>query len=193
MKSNVCKIEKGSFDLAPILSETEKVTEYNGLSAKDALRIRLLAEELVSMLPAIVKNFDGEFWLENDGNDYELHVKMAVDRMDLDTRNDLIKVSKENKNASAVGITGKICAVFDYMALSGDESIMMPTVGSEYGFASNVDFSYLWSLRQYQESVPQKEKEKWDEFEKSIIAKLADDVIVGVRGKKVNIVIKKKI
>ena len=36
------------------------------------------------------------------------------------------------------------------------------------------------------------ENEKWDELEKSIVAKLADDVIVGVRGKNVEIVIKKE-
>ena len=32
----------------------------------------------------------------------------------------------------------------------------------------------------------------WDQLEKSIVAKLADDVIVGVRGKKVEIIIIKE-
>ena len=36
------------------------------------------------------------------------------------------------------------------------------------------------------------DSEEWDQLEKSIVAKLADDVIVGVRGKKVEIIIKKK-
>ena len=35
------------------------------------------------------------------------------------------------------------------------------------------------------------EGEAWDEFERSIIAKVADDVVVGVKGKTVNISIKK--
>ena len=35
------------------------------------------------------------------------------------------------------------------------------------------------------------EKEKWDEFERSILVKLADDVEVGVKGKSVTITIKK--
>ena len=36
------------------------------------------------------------------------------------------------------------------------------------------------------------EKENWDELEKSVIASVADDVIVGVKGKKAEIVIIKK-
>ena len=34
--------------------------------------------------------------------------------------------------------------------------------------------------------------EAWDELEKSVIASVADDVIVGVRGKRAEIVILKK-
>ena len=34
-------------------------------------------------------------------------------------------------------------------------------------------------------------KEAWDELEKSVIAKIADDVIVGLKGKRVDIIVKK--
>ena len=54
-------------------------------------------------------------------------------------------------------------------------------------------YSYAWTLNNY---VSQKQESTdtaaWDELEKSIVAKLADDVIVGVRGKNVEIVIKKE-
>ena len=49
------------------------------------------------------------------------------------------------------------------------------------------------NYRESFDSNAQAEKqEAWDELEKSIIAKLADDVIVGVLGGKVDIVVKKK-
>jgi hypothetical protein len=44
MKSNVCKIENGTRDLESILKESERVAEYNGLSHKQALHLRLLCE-----------------------------------------------------------------------------------------------------------------------------------------------------
>jgi hypothetical protein len=53
-----------------------------------------------------------------------------------------------------------------------------------------------WSLEGYRMEIQQaeetKRKECWDELEKSIVANLADDVIVGIDGREVNIVIKKK-
>ena len=126
MKSNVCKIEKGTQELELIFAESEKVAKYNELSHKQALQLRLLCEELVNMLPSIVSNFSGEFWIENKEHYYELCVSVKVDNMDVETRDRLINVSKNRKNASIVGITGKIRAVFDYMAMGGGRSNDLP-------------------------------------------------------------------
>ena len=192
MQSNVCRIEKGSTQMDHIFRECEKVAKYNELNGKQALRLRLLCEELVNMLPSIVSNFSGEFCIENQGNDYELRMNVSVDGMDVETRSRLIKVSKNNRNASVVGITGKIRAVFDYMAMSSGDPVMSPA--SRYGFSTNIDFSQIWSLRQYQDGVREDSgegSEEWDEFERSIIASVADDVLVGVKGNCVSIIIKK--
>ena len=37
MRSNVCKIEKGTKDLDAILAENERVAAYNGLNHKQTL------------------------------------------------------------------------------------------------------------------------------------------------------------
>ena len=47
-----------------------------------------------------------------------------------------------------------------------------------------------WTLNRYKDSVRDSE-ESWDELEKSIIANLADDVAVSVKGNKVEILITK--
>ena len=191
MKSHVYKIEKGTQVLDEILFESEKVAKYNDLDHKEALQLRLLSEELVNLLPSVVSNFSGEFWIENRDNYYELCVSVSVEDMDFDTRERLIKVSKNNKNAFVVGITGKIQAVFDYMVIDRNDPMISPA--GKYGFSTNIDFSQIWSLKEYQESVmaEKKARDAWDEFERSIIVKIADDVIVGVKGKKVSIIIKK--
>ena len=192
MKSHVHKIKKGTKVLDEIFVESEKVAKYNELNHKQALQLRLLCEELINMLPSIVSNFSGDFWIETKGDDYELCVSVSVDDMDAETRDRLVKVSKNNKNASVVGITGKIRAVFDYMAMGSNDPMISPA--GRYGFGTSIDFSQIWSLQQYRNGLQKGEKEskEWDEFEKSIIAKIADDVIVGVQGKNVNMIIKKK-
>ena len=192
MKSNVYQIQKGARVLDEIFVESEKVAVYNELNHKQTLQLRLLCEELVNMLPSIVSSFSGEFWIETRGDLYELCVSVSVEDMDMETRDRLIQVSKSRHNAAVVGISGKIRAVFDYMAMGGGDPMISPA--GHYGFSTSIDFSQIWSLQQYRDNVEKdgEESPEWDEFERSIIVKIADDVIVGVKGKKVNIIIQKK-
>ena len=206
MKSNICKLNKDLTCLEAVLSEVEKVTKYNGLEDKKALRLRLLAEELCGMLPGLVENFNGEFWAENEGDNYELHVELKADDMSIDLRDELISVSKSGKNAAAKGIMGKIRAVAETMLLAAFDPDLAPMAapGEFYDYHGyNMGFGYIapemeaelgciytWSLFNYKTAVEDKEDE-YAELERSIVAKLADDIIVGVRGKNVEIVVKK--
>ena len=192
MKSNICVVEKGGLGLENILWEVEKVTKYNEMPKKEALRLRLLAEELVGMLPELVNDFEGNFWLQNIDNEYELHAEIAVGKLSKERKESLIAISANKKNAAATGFMGKIRDIAQNMLLFSE------TPGdSDYLYdydTSDVHYTYAWTLDYYKkqmESLPS-DSDEWDELEKSIVAKLADDVIVGVRGKKVEIIIKKK-
>ena len=205
MKSNICKLNEDLSCIEAVLSEVEKVTAYNGLEDKKALRVRLLAEELCGMLPGLTRNFSGKFWAENDGDDYELHVELRADDMTLELKDELISVSKSGKNAAAKGIMGKIRAVAETMLLAAsDPSVPVPNDefydcnGYNMGLGY-VDYTavyetsgyiYTWSLVNYKNAVEEKE-DAYSELERSIVAKLADDIIVGVKGKNVDIVVKK--
>ena len=205
MKSNICKLNKDLTCLEAVLNEVEKVTTYNGLEDKKALRLRLLAEELCGMLPGLIENFSGEFWAENYGETYELHVELKADDMSIDLRDELISVSKSGKNAAAKGIMGKIRAVAETMLLAASDPTLQTLPAGEfydyYGYnmgfgyidptiAVETGYIYSWSLFNYKTAVEEKEDE-YAELERSIVAKLADDIIVGVRGKNVEIVVKK--
>ena len=204
MKSNICKLNEDLTCLKAVLSEVEKVTTYNGLEDKKALRLRLLAEELCGMLPGLTQNFSGEFWIENDGDDYEFHVELKADDMNIDLRDELISVSKSGNNAAAKGVMGKIRAVAETMLLAASDPTLSVPRGEFYDYHGyNMGFGYIdptiavetgyvysWSLCNYKTAVEEKEDE-YAELERSIVAKLADDIIVGVRGKNVEIVVKK--
>ena len=205
MKSNICKLNKDLTCLETVLNEVEKVTKYNGLEDKKALRVRLLAEEICGMLPGLVENFSGEFWAENDGDNYELHVELKADDMNLDLRDELISVSKSGKNAAAKGVMGKIRAVAETMLLAASDSSIPLPAGDYYDYNGfNMGFGYIdpaisyetgyvysWSLYSYKTAVKDNEEDAYAELERSIVAKLADDIIVGVRGKNVEIIVKK--
>ena len=206
MKSNICRLNEDLTCLKAVLAEVEKVTTYNGLEDKKALRLRLLAEELCGMLPGLIENFTGEFWAENNGDDYELHVELKADDMNIDLRDELISVSKSGKNAAAKGVMGKIRAVAETMLLAASDPTLQALPAGEFydyhgynmGFgyidptiAVETGYIYSWSLFNYKTAVEEKEEDAYAELERSIVAKLADDIIVGVRGKNVEIVVKK--
>lgn len=203
MKSNVCELEMGTKNLAEILEEVEKVTNYNGLEAKSALRLRLLTEELVGMLPNLLEFCEGEFWVENNKNEYELHAKVYANTFDIYMDEKLLSVSKSGKNEAYKGVMGKIRVAAELMfGKQGTNTVMAIPYDAnmshffEVGMYMDQVYTDAWSLKNYKEGVAaESEKdgaaEAWDELEKSVIGKLADDVIVGILGDKVDIVIKK--
>lgn len=197
MKSNVCKLEKGTSALDAILHESQKVASYNSFTNKQTLQLRLLCEELDGMLPKLIDNYEGEFWIEYENNVCKITTNIKLAELTTSKKKELINLSKSKKNAASVGIVGKIRSAIEDFFLD-EKNFQNYNISSSFYHLSNdygvgVDYSYLWSLSQYKNSVQQEEKqESWDELEKSIIASLADDVIVGVKGKQASIVVIKK-
>ena len=143
MKTNICRIGRGETDLANILNEIEKAAVYNELDDKQSLRLRLLTEELVNMIPELVDEYSGSFWAENDDKKFELHALLKTDSMDAEKKGEIISLSKSGKNAAASGIIGMIrAAVEDWLLYADNANMPMPV-----GFSDNcVEYSCAWSM-----------------------------------------------
>lgn len=202
MKSNAIKFGMGNVP-QEILAETTKVAAYNGLDSKQTLRLRLLAEEVTSMLNTIVDDFSGEFWIENDGKNFVVNAKIIADEMSVDLKTKLVEVSSDGKNAAAKGIMGKIRSAIQNIALTVNDPAFYQDYGYGYGYNAydmltartdmGADYHTMWTLDKYKADVKtSKADDNWDELEKSIIANLADNVEVGVRGKTIHVAISKK-
>ena len=119
--------------------------------------------------------------------------------MNSEMRRKLLSASSSGKNSSAVGFMGKIKEMFEKLLEPVDSEIPsamtagMIFSGTEFADASLLSAD-LWSLSQYRENVDETmQKEEWDELEKSVVAKLADDVKIGINDNEVEITIFKKI
>ena len=197
MRSNICKIEKGTRDLYAILKESERVAEYNGLDHKQAFQLRLLCEEIDGMLPNIIDDFEGELWIDFEEGVCKVNVSIRIPEFNIEKKEELIGIAKNKKNSRAVGIVGKIRDAIENFFL--DEvrmeiaALSTSSSGFDTGYGASVNPVYLWKLDEYRNSVKKEdEQEAWDELEKSVIASVADDVIVGVKGKCAEIVIVKR-
>ena len=161
------------------------------------MQLRLLCEEIDGMLPNIIDDFKGDFWIEFEDGVCKINVVIKAAELTANKKEKLIDVSKNKKNAAAVGIVGKIRDSIENFFMDEDrmEALALSTnsVGLGTGYSDGVDYAYLWRLEEYRKSVKKEEQaEAWDELEKSVIASVADDVIVGVKGKQANITIIKK-
>ena len=196
MKSNVCKIQNGTRDLDAILRESERVAEYCALTHTESLRLRLLCEELDGMLPNLIDEFYGDFWIEAEDGVCKINASIEIPEFSSTKKEELIAIAKNKKNAAAVGIVGKIRDAIENILLIGKEAEVYYPASSDFhlatGFSEGIDYSYIWSLEQYRTNVKEAGKEEeWDELEKSVIAAAADDVIVSVRSRRANIAIVK--
>lgn len=197
MKSNVCKIENGIRDLEAILQESENIAKCNGLNQNQTLQLRLLCEEIDGMLPKIIGHFAGDFWIEFENGVCQMNISIEFRDFTIEKKKELISVATNKKNAAEKGLISKICsAIEDFFLNEGNYEPYDMAAGCYYlpaELCPGVDYFHIWGLEQYKNTItPEENKEEWDELEKSIIASIADDVIVGVKGKKANIIIIKK-
>ena len=203
MKTDVIRIASDGSGIAEALEQTEKAAVYRGLEPKQALRLRLLAEEMTGMLRTIVGEGQFSYWVETEGRAFFLHLS-ADTQVNSDMRRELLKSSSSGENAAAVTFMGKLKDIFTRM-YEPDQSGMSPLA---YGFYStDIDIAglgagqlghgmmYGWSLTEYRNAVEankEEEAEEWDELERSITANLADEVKIFIRDKNVEMVVEKK-
>ena len=197
MKSNVCKINNGISDLGDILNESAKVAVYNDLDQKQSLQLRLICEEIDGMLPNIIDEFEGDFWIECEEGVCKVNISIKIPEFNVIKKEELVGIAKSKRNAAAVGIVGKIRNAIENFLLDEDAMNAINVSSNMYyfstGLSGGADYACLWSLENYRVKMEkEKQSEAWDELEKSVIASVADDVIVGVRGKRAEIVILKK-
>ena len=200
MKTDIIGITPAGEGFAEALEETEKAAAYRSLDAKQTLRLRLLAEEMTGMLKTLVGNTHLRFWIESEGKAFSLHLA-ADTAVDGETRDALLRTSTSGKNAAATGFMGRLRDYFERVYGMNDISALSNEIGyvGLVGYDASVDMSpnamlYGWSLNAYREAVSEQketETEKWDELEKSITARLADEIRIFIRKNTVEMVIEK--
>lgn len=189
-------------DCVRAFEATEKQGEESGLSAKQKLRLRLLAEELIGFIRSLTGDVDALYWIDRQGSTFILHLKADDIIMNREVREELLSAATSGKNAAAKGFMGKlrdmVASVMTPSAqvpsvLSGLSLGMMSTsspVGENAGMSS-----YIWSLKNYKEKLDGNEdpelEEETEDLERSIVANLADEVLVSILGSKVQVDITK--
>lgn len=214
MQSDKISVTNTGEGMTAALDQAAAAAAYRGLTGKDALHIRLLAEEMLGMVRQITGETEAEFWVESREKNFELHL-LAKPVMTGEMRRELLSVASSGRNAAAVGVMGKLRDIFerafDATAINDPAGhVSYIAQGLMYSGTDTMDpMAYAlnaslggepmdWSMRKYKATVEQEKaedetaREEWDELEKSIIANIADEVTISIRSGKVEMITYKK-
>lgn len=195
-KSKVSQFNGTDDSIGKAITEAERYAISENLDNNMKLRIRLISEELLSLVSAIpIKS--GSFFIEREGSDYEICFE-ADGRINKKIRDDLMSVSSNNTNEAYTGLSGMITHAIDSMILmsdndkSGKTQASMTTMEQSIGKA---DDDYRWSYNIYKEKEQQAMDEtdvqnisiKSEDIGKSVLTKLSDDIRISMRTNHVNI------
>ena len=195
-------IDSDKFDMDKSSERAEELISDLQISKKNELHMKLLFEESIGMLQEMVGDYHVALYMERYKN--ETCIKLtAKTEMDADKKKSLIDVSKQHENLFAKGVMGKISEVIEngllnydsVMKLEHQYGLDMVQYGA-MGLYTNMDGlsdgGVMWSLSDYKQALKEASEENdganqaWDELEKSIVASLAKDVLVGVKGNRVD-------
>ena len=176
----------------------EDFAAETGMTKRDALRVSLLVEETAGMVRGMMQDYESEMWLEGDRNSCTLY---------LDVVSRSSEEEKQDQQTAPAGFMGKICELlqcayrFDSDADVPDAWLDAVPGYMSFGAAKKEEKPVMmgqWSLGNYRHALKEKVREdataetSLDELEKSIVANLADEVIIGIKDSRVKLVISKQ-
>ncbi len=176
MKSKTIAIHPSGNGFRDAIQETEQMA--GALPDEQRLHLCLITEEMLSMLTNVGGDLNAEFWLENEGDKYTLHLT-AKQKLGNVARNELIQSSSSGVNEAAKGFLGTLREVF-LQALSVGRDI------DQY-YTSDGYHSQAADISDVVISTP-----KWDRFERSVLLGLADNVRISIRGGIVDLTVSKQ-
>lgn len=203
MNTDVIKIHSDLKGKDKVLKTADQFALYNDLTGKDAMYIRLLTEETVCMVHGILDDFEADFNMESEMTQKGLvcRIRLAAEKsVDMIQEDKLLSVASSGKNENAKGIVGKIRELFrtsmQTPAITADQAGLAAidswyAVGISHGSPADTNVWSLMAYRSYIEQTMEPDAQERDELEKSIIARIADDVKVWLKTNSTEIVVEK--
>ena len=200
MKSDVIHVTTEGEGLEEALAQADGVARFRQLDRKNALHLRLLTEEMMGMMRALTGEREADFWIDDKDGVCTLHLQVNT-VMNAEMRKKLLSASSSGENSAAKGVTGKLRDLFErFIEPENGEIANDLMTGMDYVYSGgdfrtlSVATAGLWSMSRYKAAVKEGRApaEDWDELEKSVVAKIADDVQIGIAGQSVEMTITKK-
>ena len=169
----------------------ESFSARASITGKNYQHMRLLTEETMGMAHHLLKDFEGELWIEKTHNGYDIIFEANLSGT---------KERQADISASPTGFMAKIAELLNCSYIFENIEEIPETLASaipdymSYGFSeadSETAWAGKWSLSAYRQYLLNHSGSdlRLDELEKSIVARLADEVTVGIYGQRIRLMI----
>ena len=173
MRSDVIQINNCGQGFEAAAEQTKKVAAFKGLSEIETIQLQVLTEEMLSLILSITGQIDAGFWIELEDGLAVLHLKTKT-VLDKEKRAELIASASSRQNEATKTFLGRVRDWLEEALAAEPEHESAP---------SNL-----------LEDLPQGVygEQEWDEYERSILREMADEVKVGVQGGIAEITVSKR-
>ena len=173
MKSEVIRIDNQENGFKEAVEETMKLADCLKLNEEETLQLDHITEETLSLIRSVTGEIQASYWVEAEGKAFCLHVTTKT-TMDKEKRNNLISSTSSRKNEITNTFLGKLRdAIEQAIAADGVRQYDNPE-------------DDLTEYMNYHPADPE-----WDEYEKSILKQLADNITIAIRGGLVEMTVSK--
>ena len=115
MKSSaICPVDGSRDATAAALREADKFAKETGLTSKQSLHLRLLAEELLGVVNGVTEVRDGSFTIELRDGEYRLQLSAKTFPVGERAQKKLLDASSTGENILYQGVAGKVRMVADW-------------------------------------------------------------------------------
>lgn len=193
MTDNKILISSKNMVITEALDRVDRDIRELEIAHKDGMHLRLIAEETLGMLKAMAGDYSALVWIEQDGREASVNITAKADKMDREAKKEILSVSSSGKNASSKSFMSKIGDFIEKNLTDREEAIGLfdnydsGIIDFSPADGEQGDMMRAWSLDHYRRSLRDEgpsdavKEEVRDILEKSIVASLAKDVIVGVK------------
>lgn len=195
MKSDTYILSGDVATIEKALNGAEEIAALR-LSEKDRRTLRLLCEEIIASVSNTLDKYNGEFWVESEGRAFEIHLRARAD-IARDAKASLIDMATTKTNTAPKGILGKLGLMVDNLLSADDiDPALMATIplgmhGNLMTMADPMGPALTWTMNNYLKATADEKKDDLEGIEKSIIERIADDVVVTARSNRVDIIVQK--
>lgn len=174
MKTETILIDKLGNGFGDAMTAADNLAAANHLGKHEMMKLELITEEMLGLVRIVTAADNMSFWIECEDGLYQFHLSTKT-KMTLEKRTNLLYTSSSMKNSAASGLLGKLRDKFEQAML----------LNSEDTNPAMSEMSHDIYCNNY-------ESAEWDKYERSVLRNTADEIRIGIRGGKIEMIVSKR-